>query len=41
MSRYYNHDTAGRTQIDLNMMTEIKNIKTEALPVETILVADL
>ena len=34
------YDTAGRTQIDLNMMTEIKNIKTEALPVETILVAD-
>ena len=34
------YDTAGRTQIDLNMMTEIKNIKAEALPVETILVAD-
>ena len=33
-------DTAGRTQIDLNMMTEIKNIKTEVKPVETILVAD-
>ena len=33
-------DTAGRTQIDLNMMSEIKNIKTEAKPVETILVAD-
>jgi len=33
-------DTAGRTQIDLNMMTEIKNIKAEAKPVETILVAD-
>ena len=34
------YDTAGRTQIDLNMMTEIKNIKAETLPVETILVAD-
>ena len=34
------YDTAGRTQLDLNMMTEIKNIKAEALPVETILVAD-
>ena len=33
-------DTAGRTQIDINMMTEIKNIKGEANPVETILVAD-
>ena len=33
-------DTAGRTQIDLNMMTEVKNIKAEAKPVETILVAD-
>ena len=33
-------DTAGRTQIDLNMMTEIKNIKAEVKPVETILVAD-
>ena len=33
-------DTAGRTQIDLNMMTEIKNIKLETKPVETILVAD-
>ncbi len=33
-------DTAGRTQIDLNMMNEIKNIKTEVKPVETILVAD-
>tara|TARA_B100000579_G_C22769268_1_gene823145 strand:+ start:48 stop:1397 length:1350 start_codon:yes stop_codon:yes gene_type:complete len=33
-------DTAGRTQIDLNMMTEIKNIKLEVKPVETILVAD-
>jgi len=33
-------DTAGRTQIDLNMMSEIKNIKAEVNPVETILVAD-
>ena len=33
-------DTAVRTQIDLNMMTEIKNIKAETKPVETILVAD-
>ena len=33
-------DTAGRTQIDLNMMTEIKNIKAETKPVETILIAD-
>ena len=33
-------DTAGRTQIDLSMMTEIKNIKAEVKPVETILVAD-
>ena len=33
-------DTAGRTQVDLNMITELKNIKTEAKPVETILVAD-
>ena len=33
-------DTAGRTQIDLNMMAEIKNIKAETKPVETILVAD-
>ena len=33
-------DTAGRTQVDLNMMTEIKNIKLETKPVETILVAD-
>ena len=33
-------DTAGRTQIDLSMMTEIKNIKEETKPVETILVAD-
>ena len=34
------YDTAGRTQIDLNMMTEIKNIKAETNPIETILVAD-
>ena len=33
-------DTAGRTQVDLNMITELKNIKTETRPVETILVAD-
>ena len=33
-------DTAGRTQIDLNMMSEIKNIKAAVKPVETILVAD-
>jgi len=33
-------DTAGRAQIDLNMMTEIQNIKSEVKPVETILVAD-
>ena len=33
-------DTAGRTQIDLNMMSEIKNLKAEVKPVETILVAD-
>jgi len=33
-------DTAGRTQIDLNMMSEIKNIKAEVKPVETILIAD-
>ena len=33
-------DTAGRSQIDLNMMSEIKNIKAEVNPVETILVAD-
>jgi len=33
-------DTAGRTQIDLNMMTEIKNIKAAVKPVETMLVAD-
>ncbi|MDC0205558.1 signal recognition particle protein [Pelagibacteraceae bacterium] len=33
-------DTAGRTQIDLSMMAEIKDIKSLINPVETILVAD-
>jgi len=33
-------DTAGRTQIDLSMMNEIKEIKSVAHPIETILVAD-
>ena len=33
-------DTAGRTQIDLSMMNEIKQIKSLAKPTETILVAD-
>ena len=33
-------DTAGRTQIDLSMMNEIKEIKSMANPIETILVAD-
>jgi len=33
-------DTAGRTQIDLSMMNEIKEIKSLANPIETILVAD-
>jgi len=33
-------DTAGRTQIDLSMMNEIKAIKSVANPKETILVAD-
>ena len=33
-------DTAGRTQIDLAMMNEIKKIKSIANPIETILVAD-
>jgi len=33
-------DTAGRTQIDLPMMNEIKEIKLLAKPIETILVAD-
>jgi len=33
-------DTAGRTQIDLSMMNEIKEIKSLTNPIETILVAD-
>ena len=33
-------DTAGRTQLDLAMMSEIKQIKDLTKPVETILVAD-
>ena len=33
-------DTAGRTQVDLSMMNEIKEIKSLANPLETILVAD-
>jgi len=33
-------DTAGRTQVDLMMMNEIKNIKELVKPTETILVAD-
>ena len=33
-------DTAGRTQVDLHMMTEIKQIKEIINPTETILVAD-
>jgi len=33
-------DTAGRTQVDLSMMKEIKEIKSIANPIETILVAD-
>jgi len=33
-------DTAGRTQIDISMMNEIKEIKSIANPIETILVAD-
>jgi signal recognition particle subunit SRP54 len=33
-------DTAGRTQIDLAMMNELKEIKSLANPLETILVAD-
>lgn len=33
-------DTAGRTQIDLSMMSEIKQIKSATNPIETILVAD-
>jgi len=33
-------DTAGRTQVDLIMMNEVKQIKTLVKPTETILVAD-
>jgi len=33
-------DTAGRTQIDISMMNEIKEINSLANPIETILVAD-
>jgi len=33
-------DTAGRTQVDLAMMNEIKEIKSLAKPMETMLVAD-
>ena len=33
-------DTAGRTQVDLSMMNEIKEIKSLTKPIETILVAD-
>jgi len=33
-------DTAGRSQIDLSMMNEIKEIKSISSPIETILVAD-
>ncbi len=33
-------DTAGRTQVDLSMMSEIKQIKSFIKPTETILVAD-
>ena len=33
-------DTAGRTQIDLSMMNEIKEIKSLTNPIESILVAD-
>ena len=33
-------DTAGRTQVDIAMMTELKEIKSLANPLETILVAD-
>ena len=33
-------DTAGRTQVDLPMMSEVKQIKELTQPVETILVAD-
>ena len=33
-------DTAGRTQVDLSMMSEIKDIESTINPTETILVAD-
>ena len=33
-------DTAGRTQIDLSMMSEIKELKSTLNPSEVILVAD-
>jgi len=33
-------DTAGRTQVDLSMMSELKEIKSLAKPLETLLVAD-
>ena len=33
-------DTAGRTQIDLQMMTELQQIKKITQPIETLLVAD-
>jgi len=33
-------DTAGRTQVDLSMMAEIKDIETTINPTETLLVAD-
>ena len=33
-------DTAGRTQIDLQMMSEIKQIENTIKPAETFLVAD-
>jgi signal recognition particle GTPase len=33
-------DTAGRTQIDLQMMSEIKQIESVINPTETFLVAD-
>jgi signal recognition particle subunit SRP54 len=33
-------DTSGRTQIDISMMSELKEIKSLANPIETILVAD-
>ena len=33
-------DSAGRTQVDLSMMSELKEIKSLAKPLETLLVAD-